>query len=176
MYEEINALPNWNWERTQSYRNRAGRYKISMHEAGFKCRYCRAEVHALQRLSGVQNRNHCPFCLWSRHVDHTHAGDRMSACKAIMQPIGLTVKQSRNKYGWASYGELMLIHRCSECGKLSINRIAADDLIERLMEIYYASIGLDVVTLNQLEICGIRLLKEEDVNLVVNQLHGTIQN
>jgi hypothetical protein len=100
----------------------------------------------------------------------------MSACKAIMQPIGLTVKQSRNKYGWASYGELMLIHRCSECGKLSINRIAADDLIERLMEIYYASIGLDVVTLNQLEICGIRLLKEEDVNLVVNQLHGTIQN
>ncbi len=75
----------------------------------------------------------------------------MSACKAIMQPIGLTVKRGRNKYGEGMFGELMLIHRCSECGKLSINRIAADDQTERLMEIFFSSLGLDSSTQHQLE-------------------------
>jgi len=142
----------------------------------FKCKQCQAAVYTQPMISGVQNRNHCPYCLWSRHVDHRQAGDRMSACKAIMQPIGLTVKRSCNKYGGLMYGELMLIHCCCECGKFSINRIAADDQTERLMEIFYASIGLDVPTQRQLEVSGIRLLQGEDVRLVVSQLHGMTQN
>jgi len=100
----------------------------------------------------------------------------MSACKAIMQPIGLTVKRSHNKYGLETYGELMLIHRCSECGKLSINRIAADDQIERLMEIFWASLGLDSPIQRQLDGSGIHLLREEDVKLIICQLHGITQN
>ena len=100
----------------------------------------------------------------------------MSACKSIMQPIGLTMKRGRNKYGAETCGELMLIHRCSECGKLSINRIAADDQIERLMEIFWASLGLDCPTHHQLEGSGIRVLQGEDVKLVVSQLHGITQN
>jgi hypothetical protein len=143
---------------------------------GFLCRHCQAYVYALPTISGVQNRNHCPFCLWSRHVDHSQAGDRMSPCKAIMQPIGLTVKQSRNKYENGGYGELMLIHRCSECAKLSINRIAADDWPDRLMETFYASAMLDAPMQQQLAASGIRLLLEEDVKLVVSQIHGIMQN
>ncbi|MFZ0532751.1 MAG: RNHCP domain-containing protein [Anaerolineales bacterium] len=165
MYKEINAFPD-------SYRGHAGRWKMCQPEAGFKCRYCQAHVHTLPILSGVQNRNHCPFCLWSRHVDQNRPGDRMSACKAIMQPIGLTVKQSRNKYGSGTNGELMLIHLCSECGKLSINRIAADDLLESLMEIFHASSRLDTHTQHQLDTSGIRLLQGEDVKLFISQLHG----
>jgi hypothetical protein len=70
----------------------------------------------------------------------------------------------------------MLIHRCSECGKLSINRIAADDIAERLMGIFYASLDLDALSQNRLDHSGIRLLQREDAQLVINQLHGTAQN
>ena len=42
-----------------------------------------------------------------------------------MKPIGLTMKVGRNKYQREARGELMLIHEFTECGSLSINRIAA---------------------------------------------------
>jgi hypothetical protein len=90
-----------------------------------------------------------------------------------MQPIGLTVKRNHNKYGEVTHGELMLIHRCSECGKLSINRIAADDQAEKLMEIFYASCGLDTLIQHQLKESSIRLLQGEDLKLVAGQLQGT---
>ncbi len=156
------------------WRQRENNTRESMH--GFQCRHCQAYVYALPTFSGVQNRNHCPFCLRSRHVDHTQPGDRMSPCKAIMQPIGLTVKQGRNKYANGGYGELMLIHRCSECGKLSINRIAADDWPDRLMETFCASSELEMYVLKQIEASGIRLLQEQDLNLVISQIHGIMQN
>jgi len=138
----------------------------------FTCRRCNSTVYAQPVISGVQNRNHCPYCLWSRHVDHLKPGDRMSACKASMQPIGVTVKRRLNKYKQGMFGELMLIHRCCECGKLSINRIAADDQTERLMEIFYSSSGMDTHLLDQVEKSGIHLLQAEDAILVTCQLQG----
>jgi len=138
----------------------------------FKCHYCQAHVCTQTILSGVNNRNHCPYCLWSRHVDLLRAGDRMSACKAIMEPIGLTVKQRQKKYGGGRTGELMLIHHCSECGKLSINRVAADDLTERLMEVFHTSAGMDSTLQHKLKTSSIQLLQEGDYKLVINQLHG----
>ncbi len=145
-------------------------------EDTFICKRCGAIVYIEPQLSGVQNRNHCPYCLWSRHVDHLYAGDRMSACKAIMEPIGLTVKRSKNRYAIDAPGELMLIHRCRDCGKVSINRIAADDLVERLMGIYHSSLSLDDVIHQQLEADGIRLLKKADMPLVTCRLHGCVAN
>jgi hypothetical protein len=148
-------------------------YHVSMY--GFQCRHCQAYVYTQPMISGVQNRNHCPYCLWSRHVDHIQPGDRMSACKAIMQPIGLTVKRSLNKYGVEKAGELMLIHCCKDCGKLSINRIAADDQVERLMELYKGSLSLEANTRDQLDAIGIHLLLADDAILVVSQLRGKSQ-
>jgi hypothetical protein len=145
-------------------------------EEVFMCRYCHAAVYTHPAISGVQNRNHCPYCLWSRHVDHSRAGDRMSACKASMQPIGLTMKRSHNKYGGIVTGELMLVHLCNECGKLSINRIAADDVAERLMEIFLASSELDVRIQEQLYANGIQLLREDEQPLLVGQLQGISHN
>lgn len=98
----------------------------------------------------------------------------MSVCKSLMQPIGLTVKPSRNKYSKSGSGELMLIHRCVVCGKLSINRIAADDLVEGLMEIFSASASLDNVTRQELTASGISILLQEDCVLVCKQLVGTM--
>jgi hypothetical protein len=87
-----------------------------------------------------------------------------------MQPLGLTVKKSRKKYGQG--GELMLIHRCVECGKLSINRIAADDIAELLFEVYEASLSLDTGMIETLEKDGIHLLLEDERMLVRRQLYG----
>lgn len=141
-------------------------------DVSFKCMHCQAYVYVLPVLSGVQNRNHCPYCLYSRHVDHAQTGDRLAACKASMQPIGLTVKHGRNKYCGISSGELMLIHRCRECGKLSINRIAADDRVDRLMEVFYSSIELDGLTRQQVAISEIHLLQRADLEMVLCQLQG----
>lgn len=92
-----------------------------------------------------------------------------------MQPIGLTIKGRPNKYRLEITGELMLIHRCTECGKLSINRIAADDQVERLMELYQESMTLDMIIRSQLELIGFHILQAEDVHLVDSQLWGKSQ-
>jgi len=102
---------------------------------GFECRHCHTFVTSEPLISGVRNRNHCPYCLWSRHMDLWEAGDRLAACRAPMEPVGLTLKLARKKYG-SEQGELMIIHRCIDCGKLSLNRIAADDLPDRVWYLY----------------------------------------
>src|SRR5262245_51293735 len=107
----------------------------------FRCAHCHNLVSSAHRLSGVNNRNHCPYCLWSYHLDLFAAGDRLSACKGQMKPIGLTMKKSRNKYRLESHGELMLIHECMECAALSINRIAADDDSESILRVFQESLG-----------------------------------
>lgn len=53
-------------------------------QRSFRCGHCRADVPT--RAVGTEHRNHCPSCLWSRHVDHT-PGDRASTCGSLMQPI-----------------------------------------------------------------------------------------
>jgi hypothetical protein len=121
-------------------------------------------------LSGVNNRNHCPYCLWSRHLDLFSAGDRLSACKGQMKPIGLTMKKSRNKYRIKSRGELMLIHECVECGDLSINRIAADDDPDSVMEAFRASLTLGRQIHAKCNEQGITVLT--DVDAVYGQLYG----
>jgi hypothetical protein len=173
MYEEIyKDFPSLDWEIPKSHQNHSSRGQKRQVEDGFQCQNCWAFVYTHLVFSGVRNRNHCPYCLWSRHMDHLEPGDRLSACKAIMQPIGLTVKQRQNKYRIGIYGELMLIHRCKDCSRLSINRIAADDQVEKLMELYQESLTLDRNTREQLEIIGIHLLQKVDESLVVSQLLG----
>ena len=175
MYSEVYTLShNPGWEKLKSTKNRQSRGHKLVLENGFWCKHCGAYVYTLPGSSGVQNRNHCPFCLWSRHVDHFQAGDRLSACKAIMQPIGLTLKQTRNKYACCSIGELMLIHRCRDCGKLSINRIAADDQAELVTRIYRASLNLDETTRQHLVDADIRPLVDTDESIVVSQLYGLL--
>jgi hypothetical protein len=138
----------------------------------FKCAHCGVIVCAEHLLSGVNNRNHCPYCLWSRHLDLYAAGDRLSACKGPMRPVGLTVKHTRNKYA-AGGGELMLVHECVECGRLSINRIAADDDAPNLFEVFGTSTALPARTRNLYQQNGITLLATENTPQVQSQLFGS---
>ena len=71
------------------------------------------------------NRNHCPHCLWSRHMD-IRPGDRLSPCRSPMKPIAVWVKPD---------GEWFLIHRCEQCSTIKANRIGADDSEERLLKL-----------------------------------------
>jgi hypothetical protein len=95
----------------------------------FKCRNCRAFIG--EPVSGGRNRNHCPACLYSLHVDDRTPGDRRSDCRSLMEPIGVYYRRN---------GEQMLVHRCLGCGRLRQNRVAADDnppAVEALPETEY---------------------------------------
>src|SRR5215510_3613833 len=140
----------------------------------FKCAHCGYLVSTAYRLSGANNRNHCPYCLWSCHLDLFAAGDRLSACKGQMKPIGLTMKKSRNKYQLEARGELMLIHECTECESLSINRIAADDDSDSILDVFQDSFGRSYQQLQLCEEQGILLLGPEALRAVHIQLFGPV--
>jgi hypothetical protein len=175
-YDYYDPLPAYSSKMKYKTKNNSYRSVFANHaspkDGDFKCMHCRNYVVQTPFLSGVQNRNHCPYCLWSKHVDLHQSGDRLAACKSQMHPVGLALKRSRKKYGAESSGELMLIHQCEGCGKVSINRIAADDLSDRLYNIFQASIEHDEGKYSQLEGTGIQLLEREDTKVVKARLFG----
>ena len=155
---------------TQRIYTRPG--KINNASGDFVCSRCRAFVSVNVALSGVGNRNHCPYCLSSRHVDQFEPGDRLAACKASMEPVGLTFKRTAKKYPGHQQGELMLVHLCEDCHKISINRIAADDVIETILSVLEKSAGLDAHTRQLLAQDGIMLLDAAQDDLVRQCLLG----
>ena len=92
--------------------------------SSFRCRHCRIDVSS--SAPGTAHRNHCPNCLWSRHLDEVRPGDRASDCQASMEPIAITVRKN---------GEWGLVHRCHGCGELRTNRTAGDDNPLLLMQL-----------------------------------------
>ncbi|MGZ5212680.1 MAG: RNHCP domain-containing protein [Actinomycetota bacterium] len=84
--------------------------------SSFRCGNCRLDVSS--RAPGTSHRNHCPNCLWSRHLDGDRPGDRAADCGSLMEPIAVTVRGD---------GEWVLVHRCHGCDELHLNRTAADD-------------------------------------------------
>ncbi len=89
----------------------------------FICEKCHTTVAPPE--GGSLHRNHCPACLWSKHVD-VKTGDRRCVCRGLMEPIGVWAK---------SRGEWSLIHRCVKCGSIRVNRIAADDSHMELLKL-----------------------------------------
>ena len=82
---------------------------------GFICNNCGA---AVQPLTNGSYRNHCPYCLYSLHLDNI-PGDRSNNCFGIMKPIGI---RYNGKKGW------QIVHRCQTCGAEKVNRVAPDDV------------------------------------------------
>ncbi len=77
----------------------------------FVCEHCSRRV--LPTTNGSY-RNHCPFCLYSKHLD-VEPGDRQCRCSGLMKPIGL---KYHSKKGF------QIVHECIECGKRQVNRVA----------------------------------------------------
>ena len=90
-----------------------------------------------------------------------------------MKPIGLTFKQEGiDKYGLLRQGELMLIHECLGCGKISINRIAGDDNPETILRVFEESQGLPSGKKELLKRSGIEIISEGDRKKIIIQLFG----
>ncbi len=143
------------------------------HNRDFSCINCHYPVSASIQISRVQNRNHCPNCLWSRHLDLFEPGDRLSACKSAMRPIGLTFKRERKRYS-SSQGELMIVHQCTGCGGISLNRCAADDDPARILALATHSAFRAVEVIAQLKQEGIELVLGDRINDVRRRLEGDL--
>jgi hypothetical protein len=77
----------------------------------FTCEKCGKKV------VGTGYTNHCPSCLWSKHVDK-NPGDRLEACGGMMEPVK----------GEKEGKEYVITHKCARCGFERRNKLdAADD-------------------------------------------------
>ncbi len=82
----------------------------------FACEHCGLPV------TGDGYTNHCPHCLYSKHVD-VHPGDRLATCGGLMEPL------SSEKEG----GQEKLLQRCEKCGFERKNKVQEEDDFEALL-------------------------------------------
>ena len=84
----------------------------------FKCENCGKEV------KGNGYTNHCPACLYSKHVD-INPGDRLEGCNGMMKPIGVDKKG----------GDYIIVHKCIKCGIERRNKVSKEDSFEEIIEL-----------------------------------------
>lgn len=84
----------------------------------FVCEHCGI------RVEGDGYTNHCPKCLWSKHVD-VAPGDRAARCGGMMQPTRLE----------GASPNYVLVHRCTVCKTERRNRSSENDDAEALIRI-----------------------------------------
>ena len=82
----------------------------------FVCAHCGAQIE------GSGYTNHCPKCLWSKHVD-IDPGDRASTCTGMMEPIGLE----------GSTPNYRIVHKCLTCGKVARIDASMGDSVDALL-------------------------------------------
>lgn len=82
----------------------------------FTCEHCGVFV------KGNGYTNHCPQCLWAKHVD-IFPGDRLSTCQGLMKPVSFTRKKQ----------SFVIIHTCVRCGYTGNNRMSDDDSIDSMV-------------------------------------------
>jgi hypothetical protein len=146
-------------------------YNACMSETSFACCHCGATALYTDDM-GTQHRNHCNHCLWSKHID-TAPGDRAATCGGCMEPIGVTLKrEGADKYGKEKLGDVMLIHRCATCQLININRIAADDPEQLLLDVFEKSTSLPQTTKDDLAAKDLWLLGTDEKALVEERLFG----
>lgn len=87
----------------------------------FICENCGNKVEKL----GYSCRNHCPYCLHSKHVD-IMPGDRAQNCHGILEPIGI---ETDSKKGF------IIIFRCKKCKEIRRNKMAEDDNMDLIIKL-----------------------------------------
>lgn len=76
----------------------------------FTCEHCE------YRVTGSGYTNHCPRCLWSKHVD-VDPGDRAAGCGGLMEPIAIE----------GASPQYTIVHRCIRCGNQHRNLTVEND-------------------------------------------------
>ena len=86
----------------------------------FTCDNCGFHVEPL----GYSCRDHCPNCLYSKHVDIS-PGDRKNKCQGALKPIG--IEKFKDTY--------KIIYKCEKCNKEHKNILAKDDNINEIINL-----------------------------------------
>ena len=89
-------------------------------DEGFICEHCGKEVLPL----GYTSRDHCPYCLYSKHVD-INPGDRENTCRGLLKPIGIEKYKDTYK----------ILYKCDKCKEDHKNIIAKDDDMNEIINI-----------------------------------------
>lgn len=94
-------------------------------------------------------------------------------CRSGMKPIGLRFKnQKSNPYTGRVSGELMIVHQCINCGRISSNRIAGDDNPQQIIRLLQGYKKLSKDTVDKLRDIGVKLLDYRDKQQVLIALFG----
>ncbi len=95
--------------------------KLIRNNQGFTCEHCMYTTGAAKGPS----RNHCPKCLYSKHVDNV-PGDRANLCHGLMKPISAQLLKG---------GRLSITFQCGLCSNTGNNISAQDDTMELMGEL-----------------------------------------
>lgn len=94
--------------------------KFTMRDEKFICENCHKNVEKLNYTA----RDHCPYCLYSKHVD-IMPGDRENTCQGLLKPIA--IEKFKNSY--------KIVYRCEKCHQIHKNTMANDDNMELIIEL-----------------------------------------
>jgi Zn finger protein HypA/HybF involved in hydrogenase expression len=97
---------------------------FTMRDEEFICENCGQLVNPL----GYTARDHCPHCLYSKHVD-IMPGDRQNPCKGLLKPIG--IEKFKDTY--------KILYKCTSCNEPHKNIMAKDDNMELIIELSKAN-------------------------------------
>ena len=94
---------------------------FTKNDDGFICDICGKKVSKLVYSS----RDHCPFCLCSKHVD-INPGDRLETCHGVLKPISIEKGKKDT---------IKIIYKCQKCGTIRKNIMADDDDFEKILQV-----------------------------------------
>ena len=94
--------------------------QFTMRDEEFICENC----HNLVKQRKYTARDHCPNCLYSKHLDIL-PGDRLNDCHGLLKPIG--IEKFKDTY--------KIIYKCEKCNMLHKNIMAKDDNMDLIIEL-----------------------------------------
>ncbi len=90
--------------------------RFRKNDSGFICANCGKEVKPL----GYTSRNHCPFCLFSLHLD-INPGDRASGCGGLLEPVKVETDPKKG---------FIIVSKCRKCGEIKRNKAANEASVQ----------------------------------------------
>ena len=99
--------------------------RFNVIDESFVCENCGKKVEKLEYTA----RDHCPFCLYSKHVD-INPGDRANICKGLLKPVG--IEKFKDTY--------KILYKCEKCHEEHKNIMATDDNYDLIIELSKTSL------------------------------------
>lgn len=70
-----------------------------------------------EKVVGNGTTDHCPNCLWGKHVDEAVPGDRASHCRGLMKPVAAEYRSD----------SFRIFYKCEKCNHEFWVKAAEDD-------------------------------------------------